>query len=120
MATQSNVTANEIQNSLQLATNTIEEGEKLVTEVGSQLVDILNAVNDVYDGFSQVKEFMSKSETGITETLRPMQQLVEVASENQKNAYEVNDGAHHIAATTESLTQMTTELKDLVITGNNS
>jgi len=120
LATQSNATANEIQNSLQLATNTIEEGEKLVTEVGSQLVDILNAVNDVYDGFSQVKEFMGKSETGITATLHPMQQLVEVASENQKTAYEVNEGAHHIAATTESLTQMTTELKDLVSTGNNS
>ena len=44
LATQSNTTAAEIQQSLISATESINEGEKVVSNAGQQLLDILDAV----------------------------------------------------------------------------
>lgn len=117
LATQSNTTAAEIQQSLISATESINEGEKVVSNAGQQLLDILDAVNEAFTGFIQVQDSMANSEQGINTTMGSVQQMATTATNNQLTALEVKEGANHIAQTIEDLNQMAANLQQLVQKG---
>lgn len=119
LATQSNATANEIQKSLQDAIISIDEGERVVSDAGGQLVEIMAAIEEVHEGFKLVKQFMEESDSGINLTVDSMDKLVENTAENQESAESVKVSVQHNVATIESLNEMANELQQLVSTGRN-
>ncbi|MGB0215940.1 MAG: methyl-accepting chemotaxis protein [Alteromonas oceani] len=114
LAAQSNSTAVEIQNSLILATTSIEEGAAIVEDTGAQLGLILQAVEDIYEQFGEVRELIDKSDKDITAISASVHQLTRIAVNNQDSAKEVEESSEHIAQTTSNLSEMASELQELV------
>ena len=114
LATQSNAAAVEIQNSLLLATSSIEDGAAIVENAGNELSQILQAVEDIYQQFSEVRALIETSGKDIVSIAASVQQLNEIAVGNQDSAKEVEENSNHIAQTTNNLSEMANELRDLV------
>lgn len=115
LATRSNQTAEEIQKSLEITTQSIDEGTNIVADAGDQLIDILEAVSDIHSQFSEVKNYVSESDAGIQNALVSVNGLAQTASENQTSAMQVEESSSHIVATSESLGVMATELQSVVM-----
>ena len=118
LATQSNVTAKEIQDSLTQATTSIDEGASVVENAGSQLFKILQAVEEIYQQFSEVKTYMQQSDSGLIEITDSMRDLTQLAIENQESAKVVELNSTHIVETTKSLSDMAIDLQEAVTLKN--
>lgn len=118
LATQSNITAKEIQDSLTHATSSIDEGALVVENAGAQLFKILQAVEEIYQHFSEVKMYMQQSDSGLVEITESVRDLTQLAIENQESTKVVELNSAHIVETTKSLSDMAVGLQEAVTLKN--
>ncbi|WP_444541765.1 methyl-accepting chemotaxis protein [Alteromonas lipolytica] len=114
LATQSNSAAIEIQKSLSQATASIEDGANIVGAAGSQLMDILQAVEDIYQQFNTLKNLIDESQQNLGAINSSVQSLSNSAVNNKESAAGVEEYSNHIVQTTNNLAVMAQELKSLV------
>ncbi|GAA5314898.1 MAG: hypothetical protein AseanaTS_01020 [Candidatus Pelagadaptatus aseana] len=114
LAGRSSNTVQEIQESLEQATRSIEKGQTVVSDTEQVLGEISTAINAMSQQVGEVASGMLEQNHGVEEMVNGMSDLAQTSAQTLTSASEVADGSHQIADTTESLSQMAQELNDMV------
>lgn len=114
LAERSAQTVDEIQNSIQESSRSVEEGIVVIKETQTVFHQIIDEVRHISESMDQLSNEISEQEVGIHEISSGVEQVLELSDDNASAVEELSSSLSEVAFTTKDLSQLAESLMDQV------